>query len=159
MQFRDERPLEKSWKDWIIVWRDDDKSYSEIVELLSQRGHKATKSLVKRVLEKEFILREYRPVSIKDMEIFSSIRDTVIRSYLDDSSATLESVQITIKNNFNEDVSSFNISFGIIFQHDEYIIDSYIPYPLRFLWPSFVAFVKNADSDAITQDTDTLFVS
>lgn len=105
-QFRDQRPLEKVWKDWIAVWRDDGKSYEEIIQMLSDRGHHATKSLVKRVLETEFIPREYRPISIKDYELFSSIRDTVIRSYLDDSQATLTSIQETIMNDFNEQVST-----------------------------------------------------
>lgn len=104
LQFRDERPLEKNWRDWVAVWRDDGNSYEQIIHLLAQKGHHTTKSTVKRILEKEFIPRKYHPVSIKDMELFSNIRDSVIRSYLDDSEATLSTIQKTIFNDFGEEV-------------------------------------------------------
>ncbi|KAF8374171.1 hypothetical protein PRIPAC_80600 [Pristionchus pacificus] len=104
-KFRDERPLEKNWRDWVAVWRDDGNSYEQIIQLLAQKGYHTTKSTVKRILEKEFIPREYHPVSIKDMEIFSNIRDSVIRSYLDDSEATISTSQKSILNDFGEEIS------------------------------------------------------
>ncbi|GMS81957.1 hypothetical protein PENTCL1PPCAC_28652, partial [Pristionchus entomophagus] len=99
------RPLEKHWKDCIIGWHDDDKSYREIVELLAQQNIHTSRSTVARVLKKKFIPREYRPTSIKDMDLYASIRDTVIRCYLDDSQSTLQSVAATIKLEFNEEIS------------------------------------------------------
>ncbi|KAF8380935.1 hypothetical protein PRIPAC_70077, partial [Pristionchus pacificus] len=104
--------LDKSWKDYLVGWRDQGLSLEEMSSRCKAMGHICSPSSIKRLLDLplEIIKAPYSPrPSTIPPELYDDVRTTIIDLYKDDDEITMTSLLLKIEEKFNLHLSDYPI--------------------------------------------------